>query len=75
MLLPSNFKKLTLHSVYYLAFAQRKYLVSITINERNAWAADNLAPLDMLFLFIIISLISPKITLTLCLALFSSILC
>ena len=53
MLLPSNVKKLTLHSVYYLAFAQQRYLVSIKINERNAWAADNLAPLDMPFLSII----------------------
>ena len=50
MLLPSNVKKLTLHSVYYLAFA---YLVSITINKRNAWAADNLAPIDMPFLSIV----------------------
>ena len=47
MLLPSNVKKLTLHSVYYLAFAQQRYLVSITINvELNAWAVDNLAPLN-----------------------------
>ena len=53
MLLPSNVKKLTLHSVYYLAFAQQRYLVSITINERNAWAADNLAAIDMPFLSII----------------------
>ena len=37
---------MTLHSVYYLAFAQQcKHN-----NKRNAWAADNLAPLDMPFL-------------------------
>ena len=53
MSLPSSFKKLTLHSVYYLAFAQQRYLVSITINEQNAWVADNLAPFDMPFLSII----------------------
>ena len=53
MLLPSNVKKLTLHSVYYLAFAQQRYLMSITINERNAWAADNLTLLHMPFLSII----------------------
>ena len=47
------FKKLTLHSVYYLAFAQQRYLVRIKINERNAWVADNLASLDMPFLSII----------------------
>ena len=33
--------KVTLHSVYYLALAQHEHN-----NERNAWAADNLAPLD-----------------------------
>ena len=43
--------KITIHSVYYLAFAQQSsYLVS---NEWNAWAADNLVPLDMPFLSII----------------------
>ena len=46
-------KKLTFHSVYYLAFAQQRYLVSITINEWIAWAADNRSPLDMPFLSII----------------------
>ena len=41
--------KITLHSVYYLAFAQP----CEHNNERNARAVDNLAPLDMPFLSII----------------------
>ena len=50
---------------YYLAFEPCEHN-----NERNVWVADNFASLDMLFLSIIaciISLISPKITLALCL--------
>ena len=33
--------------------------------KHNAWTADNLAPLDVPFLFIIVSLTSPKVTLAL----------
>ena len=43
--------KITLHSVYYLAFAQQSTLEYN--NEWNTWAADNFAPLDMPFLSII----------------------
>ena len=43
--------KIILHSVYYLAFAQQNTLERN--NERNAWAANNLARLDMPFLSII----------------------
>ena len=45
---PKMLKNRTPYSVYYLAFAQQS-----TNNEQNAWAADNLAPLDMPFLSII----------------------
>ena len=43
--------KITLHSVYYLAFTQQSTLEHN--NEWNAWAADYLAPLYMPFLSII----------------------
>ena len=44
--------KITLHSVYYLAFAQQDTVPCEHNDERNVWADDNLAPLDMPFLSI-----------------------
>ena len=43
--------KIMHHSVYYVALHER--IPREHNNECNAWAADNLAPLDMPFLSII----------------------
>ena len=39
-------------TVCYFTFCTTEYLVGITIANLNAWEADNLAPLGMLFQFI-----------------------